>query len=120
MGFLFVALSEFKYAEGNMKTKTLFLACIMLYLLLPNTCLAGKTTITGKATCIMPETIGFNTQPVSKAESQSQDVSAPTASGASGDYEIKKEEKLTETEKTTVQESSGTKSEVTIYTVCAR
>lgn len=103
-----------------MKTKKLIIILGILILLSPNISLAGQTTITGKATCIMPEIIGFNTQPLNQAQNQSQDVSAPVASGASGDYEIQKEEKLIETKKTTAQESSGTKSEVTVYTVCAR
>ncbi len=108
-----------------MGTKKILITFIILSLLPTGACLAGDTTISGTASCIMPELIGYNTPAPAmtpNAKKQADELeAAPIPLGASGNYEVQKEEKLIQTEKTTVADK-GTEKEknVTVYTICAK
>ena len=89
-----------------MDAKKLIFSTVLAILLGGSCCFAGDTTITGTMSCVMPEMVEI--QPPKE-----QDIAAPIVSGASGNYEVQKEEKLIQTEKT-----EGNR--VTVYTVCAK
>ncbi len=100
-----------------MDAKKLLLLTVLMALLSGAYCFAADTTITGTMSCFMPELIEL--QPAAQATSvqtptpDKQDTVSPVVYGASGNYEVQKEEKLIQTEKTL-----GDK--VTVYTVSAR
>ena len=99
-----------------MDAKKLIFLTVLVLLVGRSYCFAGDTTITGTMSCIMPEMVEFHTaaQTLSaQAPTKEQDITAPVASGASGNYEVQKEDKLIQTEKT-----EGNR--LTVYTVCAR
>lgn len=89
-----------------MDAKKLLFLTVLTILLGGSYCFAGDTTITGTMSCVMPEMVEI--QPPKE-----QDTASPIVSGASGNYEVQKEEKLIQTEKT-----EGNR--VTVYTVSAR
>jgi hypothetical protein len=97
--------------------KLLFLTVFVLLLGGATYCFAGDTTITGTMSCVMPEMVEIQPTPATiNAQAlppKEQEPASPIVSGASGNYEVQKEEKLIQTEKT-----EGNR--VTVYTVCAK
>lgn len=105
-----------------MAPKTIFLTLVLL-LLTTSVGLAGETTLRGTMSCYMPPQIEFN----APAEKSLPPSEPPKAEGASGRYNISKEERtlqeeeLLQTEKTqTDSTGTGTQGTVTVYTVCAK
>jgi len=100
----------------------LSLMIIVVFLLGAKLCLAGDTTITGTMSCVMPDLFEFKTPAITASQSAApQTPQAPIPSGASGRYEVQKEEKLIQTESdAVVKNASGANTKVTIYTVCAK
>ena len=105
-----------------MNARLLSLIILAILLLETNTCLAGETTITGTASCVMPELFEFKTPAITGLKSEAPQVpQPPVPSGASGNYEVQKEEKLIQTEKSAIiRNDSGADTQVTVYTVCAK
>lgn len=99
--------------------KVLLITGILIVLAVPVVS-AGQTTITGSASCVMPDFFEMKTQPVAPQTPQVQ-IQAPVPSGASGLYEVQAQEKMIQTEenKTTVA-SDGTQSKALVYTLCAK
>ncbi len=89
----------------------LILACLIPL----SNCFAGETTLTGTATCFMPQLLEFNTQ--SQEIVKSAVPQPPTVSGASGKYEVQEEERLIANEEN-INTDEGEKT--TVYTVCAK
>lgn len=116
-----VALDQENH-EGDMNARLLSLILFTILMLETNTCLAGETTITGTASCVMPELFEFKTQAITLSQSETlQAPQPPVPSGASGNYEVQKEEKLIQTEKSAlIRNDSGADTTVTVYTVCAK
>ncbi|MFH0877511.1 MAG: hypothetical protein V1863_04735 [Candidatus Omnitrophota bacterium] len=78
---------------------------------------ADPATITGTASCFMPQMIEYKAQ----APSQTTPTQPPMPAGASGKYEVQKEEKLIQTEDIkTVTEDNGTAKPVVVYSICAK
>ena len=103
-----------------MDIKKISLITILVLLLGINCCLAGETTITGTASCYMPNLIEFKSQATASTHPSLASL-VPIPSGASGKYEVQKEEKLVQTESNAVAtNASGAQIKVTIYTVCAK
>jgi hypothetical protein len=105
-----------------MNARLLSLILFTILMLETNTCLAGETTITGTASCVMPELFEFKTQAITVSKSETSQIpQPPVPSGASGNYEVQKEEKLIQTEKNAlIRNDSGADTKVTVYTVCAK
>ena len=82
---------------------------------------AGQTTITGTASCVMPDLFELKTAPLTEISASKDQIPVPLASGASGQYEIRKDEKMIQTEedKTHISENGKT-SQVIVYTICAK
>lgn len=111
-----------------MDIKKLILTCITIATLscTVNVALAGQTTITGTMSCVMPDMFEYKTQAAdttAKAKvptDQAQADSVPIPAGASGNYEVQKEDKLIQTEQTIAQKDSKEGQQVTVYTICAK
>ena len=103
-----------------MDAKKLTLIILLLFILGVPYSWAGSTTISGTTSCVMPDLFGFNTQPAGES-AKTQQPQAPIPSGASGNYEVQKEEKLLQTEKTsTSKNDAGKECRITVYTICAK
>ena len=84
-------------------------------------CMAGETTISGTASCVMPDLFGYTTAALApKSTSAPAEATAPIASGASGKFDVSKKEKLIQTEDNAVIENDAGSTKVTLYTICAR
>jgi len=108
-----------------MDAKRALLLAIVSVLVGANYCYASDTVLTGTATCYMPEMIEMRTTTISASDmpavqTPKQDSIAPTASGASGNYLIQREERMMQTEKTEVPQDSPNGEEITVYSVCAK
>jgi hypothetical protein len=101
-----------------MDAKKLTLLLILLMLFPATQVLAGGTTITGTASCVMPDLFEMKAQSVAVATPAQQ---APMAQGASGSYEVKEEERLIQTEENLVtKDATGTENKVRVYSICAK
>lgn len=111
-----------EHLEGNMDIKKLLFISTAVVLLGANVCLAGQTTITGSARCVMPDLFEFKTQEiVPEAATAPAKPAMPVPSGASGKYEVTKEEKLIQTEDmVTVTDEGSETAKATVYTICAK
>lgn len=106
-----------------MDIKKTILTFMLMTLLPMRLALAGDTTITGTASCVMPDLFEFKTQPATiTPNAETQPDPTPVPAGASGKYEVQKEEKLIQTEETTTvaQTDTGTEKQVSVYTICAK
>lgn len=102
-----------------MDAKKLLLILVLFCLLPVSYGMAGETTIKGTASCVMPDF--FELQAQIAVAGQSSVPAAPVPAGASGQYEVQKEEKLIQTEENIVlAQNSKEADQVTVYTVCAR
>lgn len=101
-----------------MDAKKLTLLLILLMILPAAQVLAGETTITGTASCVMPDLFEIKAQPAVVAALAAQ---PPVAQGASGSYEVKEEERLIQTEGNLVtKDVTEIENKVRIYSICAR
>ena len=80
--------------------------------------LGGQTTISGAASCVMPDFFEFKTQ----AADQTKDINtAPIPAGSSGSYEVSKEEKAaTEEPLLIVEKPAQGDAKVTVYSIYAK
>lgn len=91
-----------------MNAKKLFLIFMALLWTTPYA-LADQTTITGTARCIMPDVFEFKSQ----AADQTQEIQPPLPLGA--------EERLLQTEENkTLKATNGKKTQILVYTICAK
>lgn len=121
-----------------MKTKIVVLISFFILFASNNTCIAGKTSFSGSASCFMPYQLELSEQ---TTQDTHQETQAPAVSGANGEYEVQKEvipqeEKIiwndndmTQIEETTtcssrnnsnISPSPDMKSEIILYTIYAR
>ena len=95
----------------SLKTSLIILSTILAIFLFPKYGLTGDTTITGTMSCYIPNHIEFKTE---RIQQTIQSDNAPLVAGASGSYEIKKEEK-------TLQGFQQTENrKAVLYTICAK
>ena len=94
-----------------LKTSLIILSTILSIFLFPKYGLTGDTTITGTMSCYIPNHIEFKTQGVQQTFELDN---TPLVAGASGSYEIKKEEKTLPG----VQQTENRKA--VLYTICAK
>lgn len=102
------------------KKFTYILLAAIVVLSTPLAVEAGQTTLSGQASCYMPERFEMRLS----AEDRSR-IEAPTPSGASGQYEVQETQRAPDPEtmstpQATMTTQTTTYSQMTVYTVCAK
>lgn len=105
-----------------MSTKkiTYILLTALLVTLLPLTAYAGKTTLSGTASCYMPEKFEMKLSAAARAR-----LEAPTPSGASGRYTVQTERRAPDPStipapEETMLTQTASSGQMTVFTVCAK
>jgi hypothetical protein len=103
------------------KKITYILLAALLITAFPMTAYAGKTTLSGTASCYMPEKFEMKLSPAARAR-----LEAPTPSGASGQYTVQKTERRAPDPATipapqeTMLTQTASNGQMTVFTVCAK
>jgi hypothetical protein len=104
------------------KKITYILLALLLVTMFPLTAHAGRTTLSGTASCYMPEKFEMKLSPAARAR-----LEAPTPSGASGQYTVQKTERRAPEPKTipappqeTMLTQTASNGPITVFTVCAK